>query len=439
MAEKKGLWKRFREYLSPNKPKNDGFKLAYTQSGTMPYYSSNVSRTSDSDTVQQAISAIANEFKKVVPKHIREKDGMLEYVSKSPIQKSFNYINPNMTLSDFLEMCIWKLFTEFNCYIYPVYDGLENEDNSNRLYRKYTAYYPLHPRAVTYLENEMGDVLRIRFEFAEGHILELPYQDIIHIRLKYGMNEFVGGDRYGRPDNDALIKTLEINHSLLEGVTKGAEASQVVNGIVRYNTMLSDKSIEENLKDFNEKLANNKSGIIGLDMKTEYTPLTREVKLIDKETLDFIDKKILRNYGVSQEILDGTATAEAKRAFLETTLEPLLISFGQAFTKVLFSRGQINGGNKIEFYYNRMETMTNAEKIEQATLLRDIGGATINEIRQLFGYPPIAEGNGEKKVQSLNYVDSEIANDYQLSNAGSDVTKTDTKEVADEDNIQRKD
>lgn len=428
LAEKKdGLFKRFKELFSKNKSKDNKFQLAYTQTGVMPYFPSNVKSTSQSDTVQQAISAIANEFKKVIPKHIRERGGCLEYVANSPIQKSFNYINPNMTMSDFLEMCIWKLFTEFNCYIYPVYEGLENEDNSNRLYRKYIAYYPLHPRAVTYLENEMGDILRIKFEFAEGESLELPYQDIIHIRLRFGMNEFVGGDRYGRPDNEALIKTLEINRSLLEGISKGADASHIVNGIVKYNTMLSNGSVETAIADFNQKLKNSESGILGLDMKTDFTPMTRDVKLVDKETLDFIDRKILRNYQVPQEILDGTATAEVKRAFLETTLEPLLISFGQAFTKVLFSRGQINGGNKIEFYYNRMETMTNQEKIEQAILLRDIGGATINEIRQLFGYPPIVEGNGEKKVQSLNYVDSEIANDYQLGN-------TNSKEGTNEDN-----
>ena len=429
MAEKKkGLFKRFREFLTQNKSKNNGLKYAYTQTGVMPYFPSSVERTSQSDTVQQAISAIANEFKKVVPKHIRQRNGALEYVQNSPIQKSFNYINPNMTLSDFLEMCIWKLYTEFNCYIYPIYDGLENEDNSNRLYRKYTAYYPLHPRAVTYYENEKGDILRIKFEFAEGETLECPYQDIIHIRLKYGMNEFVGGDRYGRPDNEALIKTLEINHSLLEGVSKGADASHVVNGIVKYNTMLDNGAVAKSIQEFNERLKNIESGLLGLDAKTEYTPMTRDVKLVDKDTLDFIDKKILRNYGVSQEILDGTADAEAKRAFLETTLEPLLISFGQAFTKVLFSRQQINGGNKIQFYYNRMETMTNQEKIDQANLLREIGGITTNEIRELFGFPPIADGNGEKTVQSLNYAKTEIIDQYQL-----DKSKSDTKEGNDED------
>lgn len=433
MAEKKkGIFKRFRELLNKNKNNNNSnsnYQYAYTQSGIMPYFPSSVERTSQSDTVQQAISAIANEFKKVVPKHIRHRNGCIEYVANSPIQKSFNYINPNMTMSDFLEMCIWKLYTEFNCYIYPVYEGLESEDNSNRLYRKYVAYYPLHPRAVTYLENEKGDILRIKFELAEGDTLELDYQDIIHIRLKFGMNEFVGGDRYGRPDNEALIKTLEINHSLLEGVSKGADASHVVNGIVKYNTMLSDGTVEQNIEKFNEDLKNNKSGIIGLDMKTEYTPMTRDVKLVDKDTLDFVDKKILRNYGVSQEILDGTATAEAKRAFLETTLEPLLISFGQAFTKVLFSRQQINGGNKIQFYYNRMETMTNQEKIDQANLLKDIGGITTNEIRELFGFPPIVGGDGEKTLQSLNYANTNIIDQYQL-----DKSKSETKEVADEDN-----
>lgn len=427
MAEKKGLWKRFKELLSPKKPNKDGFKLAYTQSGSMPYYSNGVSRTSDSDTVQQAIAAIAKEFKKVIPKHIREKNNDIEYVAKSPIQKAFNHINPNMTLSDFLEMCIWKLHTEFNCYIYPVYDGLETEDDSDRLYRKYTAFYPLHPRAVTYLENDKGDVLRILFEFAEGKTLELPYQDIIHIRLNFGMNEFAGGDRYGRPDNEALLKTLTINHKLLEGVSKGADASHVVNGIVKYNTMLDNGAVAQSIQEFNERLKNSESGLLGLDAKTEYTPMTRDVKLVDKDTLDFIDKKILRNYGVSQEILDGTATAEQKRAFLETTLEPLLISFDQAFTKVLFSRGQINGGNRIKFYYNRMETMTNKEKLEQAIFLRDMGALKTNQALDLFGYPPI-EG-GDRRVQSLNYVDTEIANTYQLTNAGSK-----QKEGVDEDN-----
>lgn len=430
MAEKKGLWKRFKELLSPNKSKDDGFKLAYTQTGVMPYYSSNVTSVSQSDTVQQSISAIAKEFKKIVPKHIREKNGCIEYVANSPIQKSFNYINPTMTLSDFEEMCIWKLFTEFNCYIYPVYDGLENEDNTNRLYRKYTAYYPLHPRVVTYLENDMGDILRIRFEFADGRMLELPYEDIIHIRLNYGMNEFVGGDRYGRPNNEALLTTLKINHSLLESVKNGVNSSSKVNGIVKYNTMLSDKTIETSLSEFNKQLENNQSGILGLDMKTEYVPITRDVKLVDKDTLDFIDKKILRNYGVSQAILDGTATAEQKRAFLETTLEPLIVSFNQAFTKVLFSKQQINGGNKIQFYYNRMETMTNQEKLDQAIYLRDMGAITINQALELFGYPPI-EG-GDRRVQSLNFVDTEIANTYQLTNAGNKVEQP--KEVQDENN-----
>lgn len=429
MAERKGLWKRFKEFLKPNKATTNGFKYAYSQTGVMPYFPSNVSATNDSDTVQQAISAIANEFKKVVPKHIRERNGCIEYVANSPIQKAFNYINPNMTLSDFLEMCIWKLYTDFNCYIYPVYDGLENEDNSERLYRKYTAFYPIHPRAVTYLENDRGDILRIKFELAEGETLELPYQDIIHIRMKYGMNEFVGGDRYGRPDNAALLKTIEINHKLLEGVSKGADASHIINGIVKYHTQLDDGTVEMNIKQFNERLMNSQSGLLGLDSKVEYTPMTRDVKLVDKDTLDFIDKKILRNYQVSQPILDGTATAEEKRAFLETTVEPLLISFGQAFTKVLFSRQQINGGNRITFYYNRMETMTNQEKIDQANLLREIGGITTNEIRELFGFPPIAGGDGQKMVQSLNYANTEIIDQYQL-----DKSKSSTKEDTDEDN-----
>lgn len=412
MEEKKSIWQRFKELLSPNKSKNDGFKPAYTQNGAMPYYSNFGESVYASDTVQQCISAIAKEMSKLQPQHIRIKNGCRKSVFNSPIARILRDPHPNMTTHDFIEKITRILYIKENCYIYAAYDGLA-EDETKRLYRNYTALYPLNPRVVTYLENEKGDILRIRFEFAEGKILEVPYEDVIHLRLNFALNDYAGGDQYGKPNNEALLTTLKINHKLLEGLSNGIETSQLVNGIVKYNTMLSDKTIEESIEEFNRKLATNKSGIIGLDMKTEYTPVTRDIKISDKETLDFLDKKVSRNYGVSQAILDGTANADVMRAFYQLTLEPLVVAYEQAFTKVFFTKQQISGGNKVIFYNNLTEHMNNSELLERLKLAKETGAITNNQFNELaLGLPPY-EG-GDVRYVSLNWAKSTVIDNYQL-------------------------
>ncbi len=405
----------FWDFLKPKKKEENNKVYAYSQSGFTPKFSRFGDNIYNSDTVQQAINAIAKEMKKLEPKHIREKDGMKQVVN-GDINGILNNPNELMTTSDFIEKCIWILYINYNCYIYPTYT-IET-DNDGRLYKKYTSLIPLIPRIVTYYEGENGNPIWIKFELSGNRELTVRYSDVIHLRLNYALNDYEGGDKYGRPNNEALLKTLKINHVLLESVGKGIETSYSVNGILKYNTMLGGEKTEQAINEFNEHLKNSESGIIGLDMKAEFLPITRNIKQVDKETLEFLDSKVLRNYGVPIELLNGTATAEQKRAFYETTLEPLIVMFNQSFTKCLFSQQKINGGNRIRFYHNRLETMTNQQQLEQAIYLRDMGAITKNQALEIFGYPPIDDEDGNTRVMSLNYVDVKIANQYQLNNAG---------------------
>lgn len=427
------------DVFKPKKQKS-GYKHAYTQTGVMPRISNFGDNIYASDTVQQCINAIAKEMKKLEPRHIKKKNELSTTIDDS-INRILHNPNPMMTTADFIEKCIWLLYLKQNCYIYPVYE-LKEDVRTGRLYRDYKALYPINPREVTYYEqdNEDGvnEILAVSFDVADGRELFVNYNEIIHLKINYALNDFFGGDQFGRPNNEALLSTLKINHKLLESVGTGIETSYAVNGIVKYNTMLDDGTIQESLDKFNERLKNSESGILGLDFKTEYTPMPRDIKLVDKDTLDFVDKKILRNYGVPQSILDGTATAEIKRAWYDTTLEPLITMFNQAFTKTMFTSYQRSAGNRVEFFYNRLQTMTNAEILEQATLLRDVGAVTNNQLLAMFGLPPY-EG-GDRRLQSLNYTDVAIANKYQMTNAGGEPTNTQSseevsKEVENEDNI----
>ena len=136
--------------------------------------------------------------------------------------------------------------------------------------------------------------------------------------------------------------------------------------------------------------------------------------------LKFIDEKILRQFGVPLCILTGDYTKEQYEAFYQKTLEPLIISYSQAFTRVLFTDREQSYGNKIEFYPKDLIFMSVNQTIEMVTLLSNTGALYENEKRRAFGLMPLKELEG-KRYMSLNWVDMDIANQYQageLNNGG---------------------
>ena len=109
----------------------------------------------------------------------------------------------------------------------------------------------------------------------------------------------MGGNEQGQPDNEALLKTLDINHQLLQGVASAMKSSFAVNAVVKHNTMIDGEKTEKALKDLEAKLKRSEHGFLSLDLKNEFIPIKKEIAMVDATTLKFIDEKILRHYGVS--------------------------------------------------------------------------------------------------------------------------------------------
>lgn len=90
---------------------------------------------------------------------------------------------------------------------------------------------------------------------------------------------------------------------MIEGIAKGIESSFQIRGILKINTVLAEDDQKEQIKEFKEKMTKSKSGILPMDLKGEYIDLKIDPKIIDKDTLDFIQNKVLNKYGVSIPIL----------------------------------------------------------------------------------------------------------------------------------------
>ena len=391
-------------------PGMNGLLPLFTQYGTNIYAS---------DVVQQAIKCIVDELKKLNPLHIRQK-GNDPIPVKGNIQDILDCPNELMTTSEFVEKVMWMLMLNYNAFIIPTFIRWFDEGEERR---RYEALYPINPIQVDFIEDASG-TLYVKFWFRNGTSTVYPYSDVIHLKYSYSVNDYMGGNEFGQPDQAAILQTIDLNKKLLEGVAKAMNASYSINGVVKYNTMMDEEKMKKAIAELERHLANGESGFLPIDLKADVQPFQRQIELVDSDTLEFIDGKILRNWGVPLPILRGDYTTEQYNAFYQKCLEPIVISFSQALTKKLFTRREIAFGNKIKLYPKELLFLSTAQTIEMIKELSPTGALFENEKRSALGMMPLPELEG-KRYMSLNWIDAANAAQYQVGLTNPDEVKVD--------------
>lgn len=381
------------DFINKFKKTKPNINYAKMLNGYTPIFSQFGQDIYASDVVQQAIACLVTELTKANPFHIKQSGSDLVPVENSEIQKLLDQPNERMTQTDFFEKVYWQLFLNYNSFIIPTY---YKDIKGNK---HYTGLYPIQPTNVTFLQDPEGK-LGIEFTFRNGYKTMLAYSDVIHIRYRYSINEFMGGNEFGQPDNRALLKTLELNNTLLQGVAKALKSSFSINGVIKYNTLMDDGKMENNIKEIEKRLANNESGFLPLDIKGEYIPLQNKIQLVDATTLRFIDEKILRNIGVSLPILTGDYTKPQYEAFYQKSLEPILKRTGESFTMTMFTNREKGFKNKVMMYPHELIFMDTSQKIELFDVLVDSASCYKNELRTAFGMRPLPELAGQIAMSS---------------------------------------
>lgn len=405
------------DYIKKGFGKNNKYKRAETL-GWQPaasYCTPSISNVFETDVVQQVMWCITQEAKKLEPRHVVRKENGYKLINDN-IQGVLDTPNELMTTADFIEKVIYNLLTTSNSYVLPTWEG-------NTL----TSLYPLAPTNAEFLRDE-EDTLFIHFTFENGYESTLRYSDVIHIRHNFGINEFFGGNLQGKPDVKAIKSAAQLNETLLNGVQKSLDSSYAVNGIFKYNTMLDEGKTEKEIEKLTEKLKRNESGFMVMDLKGEFIPFSKDIKLIDEATLKFIDEKLLRFYGVSLPILTGNYTKEEYESFYQHVIEPIVISLNQAFTKTLFTKREtVSFGHKVIFYTSKLNFMSMNEKKEIGALLSSTGAISVGELRGMFGLAPCEDEElNNTLIMSKNYGDAKVVKDQIVVEANA--TKEEDKQ-----------
>ena len=95
---------------------------------------------------------------------------------------------------------------------------------------------------------------------------------------------------------------------------------------------------------------------------------------------------------MNEDILQSKAVGDAWLAFYESVIEWLAIQLGQSCSGMIYSdRERIGYGNQIFFTSNRLQYMSNADKMNAVGQLADRGLATRNELREILQLDPLPE------------------------------------------------
>ena len=357
----------------------------------------------DSDVVRAAVDAIARNAAKLKPKHIRRLDGQVTYTNSGLEYLLSVRPNPYMDAYSFLYKTVTQLYMQNNAYVYVDWDerGMAQ------------AFYPVNANQVEFLEAQGG--IFVKFMFLSGQQVILPYEDIIHLRRFFYKN-----DLYGESGTKAIMPTLELINTTNEGIINAVKSSATLRGLLRFTSMLKPEDMKKQRDAFVADYMDitNNGGIAATDSKAEYTPLSNDPKIVDSKQMELIEDKVFKYFNVNASIVKSDYSEEQWNSFYESVIEPIAIQFSLEFTSKLFTKREQGTGNEIVFEANRLQYASNATKIHLIEVLMDRGLLSLNEGREIFNLSPVE--NGDKRIVSLNYVDANIANQYQLGKQGGD-------------------
>ena len=358
----------------PKEPKalEGGFKML---NGYEPRFTTWGGSMYEQELVRAAINARAT--------HVSKLNVETKGSARPALQNKLKH-GPNefQTWSQFMYRLSTLLDVHNTAFITPIWDQYGEPSG---------VYTPLPSRCEIV---QFKDTPFLRYEFTWGHhaAVELSYCGIM-TKHQY-RSDFFG------EDNHALFPTMDLIHIQNQGIQEGVKSAATY----RFMAQLSNFSKAEDLaKERQRFTAENfsrdaKGGGLLLFPNTYQNIKQVDVKpwVVDADQMKVIKENVFEYFGVNEDILENKAFGDAWAAFYEGAIEPFAIQFSEVMTKMLFTFREQTNGNFVMATANRLQYMSNADKLKVAAAMADRGLMTRNEIREIFNLTPLPEEIGNQ-------------------------------------------
>ena len=210
--------------------------------------------------------------------------------------------------------------------------------------------------------------------------------------------------------NEALKPVMDLISIQRQGITEGIKNGNSYRFSAQVDNFATDEDLAAEAERFNNfTFANKKNGGGVLLWPATYTniqQLKADGYKIDPEQEKIIKDNVFDYFAVNEDLLQSKAIGDSWMAFYESWVEWFAILLGEVMSGMLYSdRERIGYGNQVFFSSNRLQYMSNGDKLNAVTQLGDRGLATRNELREILNMEPLPEGIGNQIPARGEYYD----------------------------------
>ena len=363
------------DFIFKNRPKVDDrkyqgvFKLL---NGYTPVFTTRGGGIYESELIRAAIHIRST--------HISKLKVEIMGAAKPALQSKLKH-GPNQfqTWSQFLYRLNTILDVHNTAFICPVYDQYGEPSG---------IYTPLPSRCEVV---QYGNVPYLRYHFSNGDVaaVELAYCGIM---TKYQYKHDLFGE-----SNASLFPTMELIDIQDQGIKEGVKSAASYRFMAQYSTFSKVEDLAKERKRFTaENFARDaESGGILLFPNTyqNIQQINSKPWIVDADQMKIIKANVFEYFNVNEEVLESKAIGDAWAAFYEGVVEAFAIQFSEVVTKMLYTFREQSQGNAIMATSNRLQYLSNSDKLNMCSQMLDRGIISINDAREIWNLPPVEGGD----------------------------------------------
>ena len=250
-----------------------------------------------------------------------------------------------------------------------------------------TGYYPVLPTRCELVEYQ--NEIWLRYKFSTGEVGAVRLDECVVLTQHQYKRDFFG------ETNTALEPTLKLIDLNKQGAEEAIRNGATFRFWAKMNNFTKSDDLKREADRFGELAFGSESDGMLLFPNTysdihqyENKPFT-----VDSDQMELINNSVYNYFGVNESVLQNAAYGDAWAAFYEGCVEVFAVALSEGLTKAMFTERERATGNACMFTANKLQYMSNADKLAVAAQLTDRGIFSINEAREVFNLPPVDGGD----------------------------------------------
>lgn len=392
------------DFFLKNRPKPVGdyegtFKML---NGYTPRFTNYTGGVYESELIRAAIGARATHISKLRVEMIG--------AARPALQNKMKHApNQFQTWGQFLYRLSTILDVHNTAFIVPVFDE----------YGEPSGIFAPVPHRCEIVQFEGVPYLRYEFSWKQKAAIELEYCGIL---TKYQYNS----DFFGET-NHTLLPTMELIHIQNQGIEEGVKSAATYRFMAKVNNFTKADDLAKERERFTSENFGRDAKASGILLfPNTYNDIKQiDVKpwVIDDKQMEFIKASVFEYFGVNEDVLQNRAYGDAWTAFYEGAIEPFAIQFSEVMTKMLFTLREQTQGNRVQASANRLQYLSNSEKLNVSSQMLDRGIMSINDVREIWNLPAV-DGGDVRIIRGEYWNAEEKVSEEEGSNDGTEGNQT---------------